>query len=54
MNYNTMIIEYNLKVRTFPRGKLFSALFGFSEKARITPPADKDIKAVPDVENLLN
>lgn len=54
MNYNNMVIAYNLKVRTFPWGKLFSGLFGFSEKERITPPADKDIKAVPDVENLLN
>lgn len=54
MNYNNMVIDYNLKVRTFPWGKLFSAIFGFSEKERITPPADKDIKAVPDVENLLN
>ena len=54
MNYNNMVIDYNLKVRTFPWGKLFSGLFGFEEKARITPPEDKDIKQVPDVEGLLN
>lgn len=54
MNYNNMVIDYNLKVRTFPWGKLFSGIFGFEEKARITPPEDKDIKQVPDVENLLN
>jgi LemA protein len=53
MNYNTMIIDYNLKVRSFPRGKIFSGLFGFHEKERITPPADKDIKSVPDVDSLL-
>lgn len=53
MNYNNMVIDYNLKVRTFPWGKLFSGLFGFEEKARITPPEDKDIKQVPDVDALL-
>jgi len=53
MNYNNLIIDYNLKVRSFPMGKIFSSLFGFEEKARITPPADKDIKAVPDVDAML-
>lgn len=54
MNYNNMIVDYNLKVRSFPWGKIFSGLFGFEEKARMTPPADKDIKAVPDVDAMLN
>lgn len=54
MNYNNMIIDYNLKVRSFPWGKIFSGIFGFDEKERITPPADKDIKAVPDVDAMLN
>ncbi|MBP6911052.1 LemA family protein [Patescibacteria group bacterium] len=53
MNYNNMIVAYNLKVRSFPRGKIFSGLFGFEQKERITPPADKDIKAVPDVDAML-
>lgn len=53
-NYNDMIIAYNLKVRSFPRGKIFSAIFGFSEKERITPPADKDVKTVPDVDEMLS
>lgn len=54
MNYNDMIIDYNLRVRSFPWGKIFSSLFGFEEKERITPPADKDIKEVPDVDSMLN
>ena len=29
LNYNNMIVDYNLKVRSFPRGKLFSSIFGF-------------------------
>ena len=53
MNYNNMIIDYNLKVRSFPWGKIFSGLFGFEQKERITPPADKDIKSVPDVDSML-
>lgn len=54
MNYNDMIVDYNLKVRSFPRGKIFSWLFGFDQKERITPPADKDIKEVPNVGEMLN
>ncbi len=53
MNYNNMVIEYNLNVRKFPWGKLFSGIFGFEQKARITPLTEKNIKAVPDVNNLL-
>ncbi len=54
MNYNDMIASYNLKVRSFPWGKLLSGLFGFEQKDRITPPADKEIKEVPDVDEMLN
>ena len=54
LNYNNMIVDYNLKVRSIPRGKLFSSIFGFEEKARITPPEDKDIKEVHDVDTMLN
>lgn len=54
LNYNNMIVSYNLKVRSFPWGKLLSGMFGFEQKERITPPADKEIKEVPDVDALLN
>lgn len=54
MNYNNMIVSYNLKVRSFPRGKIFSSMFGFEQKDRITPPEDKDITTVPDVDAMLN
>jgi LemA protein len=53
-DYNDTISPYNLKVRSFPRGKLFSGMFGFTEKERITPPDEKAIKDVPDVDALLN
>lgn len=52
-DYNDRIVEYNLQVRSFPWWKLFSGMFGFSQKERILPPEDKDIKEVPDVEELL-
>lgn len=54
MNYNNLIVDYNLKVRKFPRGKIVSAVFGFEQKDRITPPEDKDITTVPDVDAMLN
>lgn len=53
-DYNDTVGSYNLKVRSFPRGKLLSWLFWFSEKDRITPPDEKAIKEVPNVEALLN
>lgn len=53
-DYNDRVIEYNLKIRAFPWGKLFSAVLGYSPKERILPPEDKEIKDVPDVEQLLN
>lgn len=51
---NDTIGTYNLKVRSFPRGILFSGFFWFQQKERLTPPAEKAIKEVPDVEALLN
>ena len=53
-NYNDAVAGYNLSVRGFPYGKLFSGMFGFSEKERINPPEGKDIKSVPNVDQLLN
>lgn len=53
-DFNDAAGMYNLKVRSFPRGKLFSWLFWFTAKDRITPPAEKAIKEVPNVEELLN
>ncbi|EKD30086.1 MAG: LemA family protein [uncultured bacterium (gcode 4)] len=53
-NYNDAIAVYNLQVRSFPYGKIFSGIFGFSAKERINPPEEKEIKVVPDVENLLD
>ncbi len=52
-DYNDRIVPYNLKVRSFPWGKIFSWLFGFEQRDRITPPDDKEIKEVPNVEELL-
>lgn len=53
-DFNDTVGGYNLKVRSFPRGKLLSWLFWFSEKDRITPSEEKAIKDVPNVEELLN
>lgn len=53
-NYNDAVAGYNLKVRSFPYGKMFSSIFGFSQKDRINPPEGKDIKSVPNVDTLLD
>ena len=53
-NYNDAVATYNLSVRSFPYGKLLSGMFGFSQKDRINPPEGKEIKAVPDVNKLLD
>lgn len=53
-NYNDAIAGYNIKVRSFPYGKILSPIFGFSQKDRINPPEDKDIKSAPDVGTLLD
>ncbi|MDD2515634.1 MAG: LemA family protein [Candidatus Gracilibacteria bacterium] len=52
-DYNDNIVSYNLKARSIPYGFFFSKMFGFNEKERINPPEGKEIKAVPDVDNLL-
>lgn len=52
-NYNDAVTGYNLSVRSFPYGKILSPIFGFSTKERINPPEGKEIKAVPDVDKLL-
>lgn len=46
--YNDMVAEYNTLLRVFP-GNVVASLFKFTPKDRINPPADKDIKKVPDV-----
>jgi len=53
MDYNDAIIPFNTKVRTFPTNLIANVLW-MGVKNRITPAEDKDIKAVPDVEWLLN
>ena len=53
-DYNDRISAYNLEARAFPRGFFLSKMLGFAQKERIIPPADKPIKAVPNVEELLN
>ncbi|MDP2670046.1 MAG: LemA family protein [bacterium] len=53
-DYNDGIVEFNLRIRSFPWGIMLSKMFGFDQKERITPPEDKPIKDVPDVEGLLN
>lgn len=52
-DYNDAVGQYNVSVRSFPNGVLFSGLFGFHEKQRINPPEGKDIKSVPNVDSLL-
>lgn len=52
-DYNNAVIEYNTRIRRFP-ANIAAAMLGFIPRERITPPSDKDIQAVPDVENLLN
>jgi LemA protein len=53
MDYNNAIIPYNTKTRTFPTNLVANFLHMWA-KNRITPTEWKDIKAVPDVEWLLN
>lgn len=47
-----MAAGYNAKLLLFP-GRLLNMFFNFKPFDLINPPADKDIKAVPDVEKLL-
>ena len=53
MDYNNALTPYNTKVRKFPTNVVANFLW-MGVKTRITPPEDKDITAVPDVEWLLN
>jgi LemA protein len=53
MDYNDAIVPYNTKVRTFPTN-LVANFLDMGAKDRITPAEWKDIKAVPDVEWLLD
>lgn len=52
-SYNDQVWTYNMKIRSFPYWKIMSMFFGFKSEERITPPEWKDIKAIPDVNNLL-
>ncbi len=52
-DYNDNVGTYNVKVKSLPWGRLFSAIFGLSPKERIAPAEGKDYKAVPDVDALL-
>ncbi|HMY80955.1 MAG TPA: LemA family protein [Candidatus Absconditabacterales bacterium] len=51
-DFNDMAAGYNAKLLLFP-GRLLNMFFNFKPFDLINPPADKDIKAVPDVEKLL-
>jgi hypothetical protein len=53
MDYNNAVIPYNTKTRTFPTN-LVANFLNMWAKDRITPAQWKDIKAVPDVEWLLD
>ena len=53
MDYNNAITPYNTRVRTFPTN-IVANFLGLWTKERITPPSDKDITTVPNVEELLN
>lgn len=51
-DFNDMAGSYNAKLKLFP-GRLFNLIFNFTSFPLINPPADKDIKEIPDVEKLL-
>jgi LemA protein len=51
-DYNDMVGAYNARLMLIP-GRLFNALFNFPTKSLINPPADKNIKEVPNVDKLL-
>ncbi len=53
-DYNDNVANFNLKVRSIPYGFFFSKMLGFNEKERVNPPEWKEIKAVPNVDNLLD
>ena len=51
--YNDLIWIYNIKLKSFP-WNMMSWWFNFQSKELLTPPESKDIKAVPNVDNLLD
>lgn len=51
-DFNDSAASYNARLKLFP-GNLINKIFSFEPFSLINPPADKDIKEVPDVENLL-
>ncbi len=53
MDYNNAITPYNTRVRRFPTNIIANFLWLW-QKERITPPSEKAITTVPDVEWLFN
>lgn len=53
MDYNNAIAPYNTRVRRFPTNIVANFLWLW-QKDRITPPSEKAITTVPDVEWLFN
>lgn len=51
-DYNNAVAPYNTRVRTVPT-KFVADFLGLGAKERIAPPETKDIKAVPNVEQML-
>lgn len=52
MDYNNAATNYNASLVRIP-DRYYASWMWFSTKELITPPSDKDIKTVPDVEGLL-
>ncbi len=50
-NYNDKVAEFNTLLLRFP-GNIIASWFHFAPKERINPPADKEIKKVPDVSDV--
>ncbi len=53
-DYNDYLIEYNGYLRRFPTNVVLGSIFGYKAKDRLTPPEDKDIKSVPNVDSMLD
>lgn len=51
-DFNDMAGPYNARLKLFP-WVVINSFFHFTGQALINPPADKEIKTVPDVEKLL-
>lgn len=52
MDYNQIAWNYNARLLLIP-GRIYNMFYNFSPASLINPPADKDIKQVPDVEKYL-